>query len=134
MRLLHTMLRVNDLQESINFYDKFFGMKVLRQKDYPGGKFSLAFMGYGDEENNTLIELTYNWDTNNYEHGSAFGHIAIEVDDAYETCAKVKELGGNVVRDAGPMMHGKTVIAFIEDPNGYKIELIQKKPVNQKNL
>lgn len=128
------MLRVNDLQESINFYDKFFGMKVLRQKDYPGGKFSLAFMGYGDEENNTLIELTYNWDTNNYEHGSAFGHIAIEVDDAYETCAKVKELGGNVVRDAGPMMHGKTVIAFIEDPNGYKIELIQKKPVNQKNL
>ncbi|MDG2252784.1 MAG: lactoylglutathione lyase [Methylophilaceae bacterium] len=126
MRLLHTMLRVNDLQESISFYDKFFGMKVLRQQDFPDGKFSLAFVGYGDEENNTVIELTHNWDTNNYDHGEAYGHIAIEVDDAYETCAKIKELGGNVLRDAGPMMHGKTVIAFIEDPSGYKVELIQK--------
>ena len=126
MRLLHTMLRVNDLQESISFYDKFFGMKVLRQQDFPDGKFSLAFIGYGDEENNTVIELTHNWDTNNYDHGEAYGHIAIEVDDAYETCAKIKELGGNVLRDAGPMMHGKTVIAFIEDPSGYKVELIQK--------
>ena len=126
MRLLHTMLRVNDLQESISFYDKFFGMKVLRQQDFPDGKFSLAFVGYGDEENNTVIELTHNWDTNNYDHGEAYGHIAREVDDAYETCAKIKELGGNVLRDAGPMMHGKTVIAFIEDPSGYKVELIQK--------
>ena len=126
MRLLHTMLRVNDLQESISFDDKFFGMKVLRQQDFPDGKFSLAFVGYGDEENNTVIELTHNWDTNNYDHGEAYGHIAIEVDDAYETCAKIKELGGNVLRDAGPMMHGKTVIAFIEDPSGYKVELIQK--------
>ncbi|MDC0423534.1 lactoylglutathione lyase [Methylophilaceae bacterium] len=126
MRLLHTMLRVNDLQESINFYDKLFGMKVLRQQDFPDGKFSLAFIGYGDEENNTVIELTHNWDINNYEHGGAYGHIAIEVDDAYEACAKIKELGGNVLRDAGPMMHGKTVIAFIEDPSGYKVELIQK--------
>jgi lactoylglutathione lyase len=126
MRLLHTMLRVNNLQESINFYDKFFGMKVLRQQDFPDGKFSLAFIGYGEEEKNTVIELTYNWDTNNYEHGGAYGHIAIEVDNAYETCDKIKELGGNVLRDAGPMMHGKTVIAFIEDPSGYKVELIQK--------
>jgi lactoylglutathione lyase len=126
MRLLHTMLRVNNLQESINFYDKFFGMKVLRQQDFPDGKFSLAFIGYGEEENNTVIELTHNWDTNNYEQGGAYGHIAIEVDNAYETCAKIKELGGNVLRDAGPMMHGKTVIAFIEDPSGYKVELIQK--------
>ena len=126
MRLLHTMLRVNNLQESINFYDKFFGMKVLRQQDFPDGKFSLAFIGYGEEENNTVIELTHNWDTNNYEHGGAYGHIAIEVDNAYETCDKIKELGGNVLRDAGPMMHGKTVIAFIEDPSGYKVELIQK--------
>ena len=126
MRLLHTMLRVNNLQESISFYDKFFGMKVLRQQDFPDGKFSLAFIGYGDEENNTVIELTHNWDTNNYDHGEAYGHIAIEVDDAYETCAKIKELGGNVLRDAGPMLHGKTIIAFIEDPSGYKVELIQK--------
>ncbi|MDB4138451.1 lactoylglutathione lyase [Methylophilaceae bacterium] len=126
MRLLHTMLRVNNLQESISFYDKFFGMKVLRQQDFPDGKFSLAFIGYGDEENNTVIELTHNWDTNNYDHGEAYGHIAIEVDDAYETCSKIKELGGNVLRDAGPMLHGKTIIAFIEDPSGYKVELIQK--------
>jgi len=126
MRLLHTMLRVNDLEETINFYKKFFGMKVLRQQDYPDGKFSLAFIGYGDEVNNTVIELTYNWDTTNYDHGGAFGHIAIEVDDAYETCNKIKSMGGKILRDAGPMMHGTTVIAFIEDPNGYKVELIQK--------
>jgi len=120
------MLRVNDLEETINFYKKFFGMKVLRQQDYPDGKFSLAFIGYGDEVNNTVIELTYNWDTTNYDHGGAFGHIAIEVDDAYETCNKIKSMGGKILRDAGPMMHGTTVIAFIEDPNGYKVELIQK--------
>ena len=126
MRLLHIMLRVKDLEETINFYKKFFGMKVLRQQDYPDGKFSLAFIGYGDEVNNTVIELTYNWDTTNYDHGGAFGHIAIEVDDAYETCNKIKSMGGKILRDAGPMMHGTTVIAFIEDPNGYKVELIQK--------
>jgi lactoylglutathione lyase len=126
MRLLHTMLRVNQLQETIDFYSKFFGMKVLRQQDYPDGKFSLAFIGYGDESTNTVIELTHNWETKSYEHGEAYGHIAIEVDDAYETCNKIKAMGGKVLREAGPMMHGTTVIAFIEDPNGYKVELIQK--------
>ena len=126
MRLLHTMLRVNDLQESINFYDKFFGMKVLRQQDFPDGKFSLAFIGYGEEDENTVIELTYNWDTTEYDHGNAFGHIAIEVEDAYKTCDDIRKKGGKVIREAGPMMHGTTIIAFIEDPNGYKIELIQK--------
>ena len=126
MRLLHTMLRVNQLQETIDFYSKFFGMKVLRQQDYPDGKFSLAFIGYGDESANTVIELTHNWETKSYEHGEAYGHISIEVDDAYETCNKIKAMGGKVLREAGPMMHGTTVIAFIEDPNGYKVELIQK--------
>jgi len=126
MRILHTMLRVNDLKESINFYQNIFGMKVLRQKEYPEGKFSLAFMGYGDEISNTVIELTHNWDTNKYDHGNAFGHIAIEVDDAYKACEEIKNKGGNVVREAGPMMRSKLILAFIEDPNGYKIELIQK--------
>ena len=126
MRILHTMIRVNNLDESIMFYQNFFGMKVLRKQDYSVGKFSLAFMGYGEEESSTVLELTYNWGTNNYEHGNAFGHIALEVDDAYKTCDEIKKKGGKVLREAGPMMHGKTVIAFIEDPNGYKIELIQK--------
>tara|TARA_B100000035_G_scaffold315372_1_gene335587 strand:+ start:4136 stop:4507 length:372 start_codon:yes stop_codon:yes gene_type:complete len=120
------MIRVNNLDESIMFYQNFFGMKVLRKKDYPDGKFSLAFIGFGKEESSTVIELTYNWDNSKYEHGNAFGHIALEVDDAYKTCAEIKKKGGKIVRDAGPMMHGTTVIAFIEDPNGYKIELIQK--------
>ena len=126
MRILHTMIRVNDLTESINFYQNIFGMKVLRQKEYPEGKFSLAFMGYGDEISNTVIELTHNWDTNKYDHGSAFGHIAIEVDDVYIACEEIKIKGGNVVREAGPMMGSKLLLAFVEDPNGYKIELIQK--------
>ncbi len=126
MRILHSMIRVNDLVESINFYKNLFGMKVLRQKDYPEGKFSLAFMGYGDEKTNTVIELTHNWDTNNYNHGNAFGHIAIEVNDVYKACEEIKNKGGNVVRAAGPMMKSKLLLAFIEDPNGYKIELIQK--------
>ena len=126
MRILHTMIRVNNLDESIMFYQNFFGMKVLRKKDYPDGKFSLAFIGYGEEESSTVIELTYNWDTIKYDHGNAFGHIALEVDDAYETCAEIKKKGGKILRNPGPMMHGTTVIAFIEDPNGYKIELIQK--------
>jgi len=126
MRILHTMIRVNNLDESIMFYQNFFGMKVIRKQDYPKGKFSLAFIGYGEEESSTVIELTYNWDTNKYIHGNAFGHIALEVDDAYKTCAEIKKKGGTILRDPGPMMHGTTVIAFIEDPNGYKIELIQK--------
>ena len=126
MRILHSMIRVNDLTESINFYKNLFGMKVLRQKDYPEGKFSLAFMGYGDEKTNTVIELTHNWGTNNYNHGNAFGHIAIEVNDVYKACEEIKNKGGNVVREAGPMMGSKLLLAFVEDPNGYKIELIQK--------
>ena len=126
MRILHTMIRVNNLDESIMFYQNFFGMKVIRKQDYPKGKFSLAFIGYGEEESSTVLELTYNWDTNKYIHGNAFGHIALEVNDAYKTCAEIKKKGGKILRDPGPMMHGTTVIAFIEDPNGYKIELIQK--------
>ena len=120
------MLRVNDLKESIDYYQNIFGMKILRKKDYPEGKFSLAFMGYGDEMSNTVIELTHNWDKNKYDHGQAFGHIAIEVDDIYKTCEDIKNKGGNVIREAGPMMGSKLLLAFIEDPNGYKIELIQK--------
>ena len=126
MRILHTMLRVNNMKESIDFYEKIFGMKVLRQKDYPEGMFSLAFIGYGDEMSDTVIELTYNWNTSKYDHGGAFGHIAIEVKDVHKTCEEIKKKGGNVVREAGPMMGSKLLLAFIEDPNGYKIELIQK--------
>ena len=126
MRILHTMIRVNNLAESIDFYKNFFDMKLLRKQDYPEGKFSLAFIGYGDESSNAVIELTHNWESNQYNHGDAFGHIAIEVADAYKTCNEIKRKGGKVLRDAGPMIHGTTVIAFIEDPNGYKIELIQK--------
>jgi len=126
MRILHTMIRVNDLEESIKFYQDLFGMKVLRKADYPDGKFSLAFIGYGSEDTNTVIELTHNWETSHYDHGNAYGHIAIEVDDAYKSCEDIKSKGGKVIREAGPMMHGTTVLAFVEDPNGYKIELIQK--------
>ena len=126
MRILHTMIRVNNLLESIDFYKNFFDMKLLRKQDYPEGKFSLAFIGYGDESSNAVIELTHNWESNQYNHGDAFGHIAIEVADAYKTCNEIKRKGGKVLRDAGPMIHGTTVLAFIEDPNGYKIELIQK--------
>jgi len=120
------MIRVNDLEESIKFYQDLFGMKVLRKADYPDGKFSLAFIGYGSEDTNTVIELTHNWETSHYDHGNAYGHIAIEVDDAYKSCEDIKSKGGKVIREAGPMMHGTTVLAFVEDPNGYKIELIQK--------
>jgi lactoylglutathione lyase len=126
MRILHTMIRVNDLEESIKFYQDLFGMKVLRKADYPDGKFSLAFIGYGGEDTNTVIELTHNWETSQYDHGNAYGHIAIEVDDAYKSCEDIKSKGGKVIREPGPMMHGTTVLAFVEDPNGYKIELIQK--------
>jgi lactoylglutathione lyase len=120
------MLRVGDLDRSIEFYTKILGMKVLRREDYPDGKFTLAFVGYGDEQNNTVLELTHNWETASYDLGGAFGHIAIEVDDAYQACGDVKKNGGKVIREAGPMKHGTTVIAFIEDPDGYKIEFIQK--------
>ena len=121
------MLRVGNLEASIDFYSKVLGMKVLRRKDYPEGKFTLAFVGYQDESNATVLELTHNWDTNKYDLGTGFGHIAIEVDDAYVACEMVKKRGGKVTREAGPMKHGITVIAFAEDPDGYKIEFIQKK-------
>ncbi|MBA2350240.1 MAG: lactoylglutathione lyase [Burkholderiales bacterium] len=127
MRIMHTMLRVGDLDRSIAFYDKVLGMKVLRRNDYADGKFTLAFVGYGDEADNAVLELTHNWDTSSYDLGNAYGHIAIEVDDAYRACNDVKARGGKVVREAGPMKHGSTVIAFVEDPDGYKIEFIQKR-------
>lgn len=128
MRLLHTMLRVGDLDRSIAFYTNVLGMKVLRRKDYPDGKFTLAFVGYQEESKGAVIELTHNWDTPSYDLGNGYGHIALEVEDAYAACAAIKEKGGRVTREAGPMKHGTTVIAFVEDPDGYKIELIQHKP------
>mgnify|MGYP000998921099 CR=1 FL=1 len=126
MRLLHTMLRVGNLERSLAFYQNVLGMKLLRKKDYPEGRFTLAFVGYGSEADNAVIELTHNWDTESYDLGNAYGHIAIEVDDAQAACKQVRQLGGKVVREAAPMKHGSTVIAFIEDPDGYKIEFIQK--------
>ncbi len=125
MRLLHTMLRVGDMDKSIAFYQDIFGMTLFRRNDFPGGRFTLAFLGYGDEGSNTVIELTHNWDTDRYDIGDGFGHLAIAVDDAYAACERIKAQGGNVVREAGPMQHGTTVIAFVEDPDGYKIELIE---------
>ncbi|HEY9873759.1 MAG TPA: lactoylglutathione lyase [Candidatus Obscuribacterales bacterium] len=125
MRMLHTMLRVGNLEESIKFYCDVLGMKLLRQKDYPDGKFTLAFVGYGDESDHTVLELTYNWGVDNYDLGNGYGHIALGVDDIYATCEEIKALGGKVTREPGPMKHGSTVIAFVEDPNGYKVELIQ---------
>jgi len=127
MRILHTMLRVGNLEKSLTFYTQVLGMKLLRRKDYPDGKFTLAFVGYQDEVSGTVLELTHNWDTPAYNLGEGFGHIAIEVDDAYQACENTKKLGGKVTREAGPMKHGTTIIAFVEDPDGYKIEFIQKK-------
>jgi len=121
------MLRVGNLENSIGFYSQVLGMRVLRRKDYPEGRFTLAFVGYQNESDATAIELTHNWDTKEYDLGAGFGHIAIEVDDAYIACEMVKKRGGRVTREAGPMKHGLTVIAFVEDPDGYKIEFIQKK-------
>jgi lactoylglutathione lyase len=121
------MLRVGNLEESLKFYCDVLGMKLLRQKDYPGGEFTLAFVGYGDEADHTVLELTYNWGTDHYNLGDAYGHIAIGVDDIYQTCDLIRSRGGKVVREPGPMKHGSTVIAFVEDPNGYKVELIQTK-------
>jgi lactoylglutathione lyase len=125
MRMLHTMLRVGNLEDSLKFYCDVLGMKLLRQKDFPGGEFTLAFVGYGDESDHTVLELTYNWGTDKYDLGNAYGHIALGVENIYETCAQIILKGGKVVREPGPMKHGSTVIAFVEDPNGYKIELIQ---------
>lgn len=126
MRMLHTMLRVGNLEKSLAFYTSVLGMQLLRKQDYPDGRFTLAFVGYGPEDSNTVLELTHNWDTASYELGDAYGHIALGVADAYAACDKIKALGGKVVREAGPMKHGSTVIAFVEDPDGYKIELIQR--------
>jgi lactoylglutathione lyase len=127
MRLLHTMIRVNDLDESLRFYCNHLGMKLLRRQEYPGGRFTLAFVGYGDEASDSVIELTYNWDTHQYELGNAFGHLAIDVPDIYKFCDQLRAKGVKVVREPGPMKHGATEIAFIEDPNGYRIELIQRR-------
>jgi lactoylglutathione lyase len=121
------MLRVGDLDRSIDFYTNVLGMKLLRRNDYPDGKFTLAFVGYGPESEGAVLELTHNWDTTAYDLGTGYGHVALEVADAYAACAEVKKRGGKVTREAGPMKHGTTVIAFVEDPDGYKIEFIQKK-------
>jgi len=127
MRVLHTMLRVGNLERSIGFYTGVLGMRLLRQHDYPDGKFTLAFVGYGPESEQAAIELTYNYGIDRYDQGSGFGHIALEVDDAAAACAEIRQRSGKVVREAGPMKHGTTIIAFVEDPDGYRIELIQKK-------
>jgi lactoylglutathione lyase len=127
MRILHTMLRVGDLDRSIRFYTEVLGMKLLRQKDYPDGRFTLAFIGYGDESANTVIELTHYWDTGSYDLGTGYGHIALEVDDVYKATEEISRRGGKVLRDAGPMNAGTTIISFIEDPDGYPVELIGKK-------
>lgn len=127
MRLLHTMLRVGNLDESLKFYCDILGMKLLRRKDYPGGEFTLAFVGYGEESDQSVIELTHNWSVEKYDLGNAYGHIALGVTDIYATCEAIGQLGGKVVREPGPMKHGSTVIAFVEDPDGYKVELIQLK-------
>ena len=125
MRILHTMIRVGDLERSIRFYTDVLGMKLLRRKDYPDGKFTLAFVGYGEESDEAVIELTHNWGVTRYELGNAFGHIAIGVPDINKSCMEIKRCGGKVVREPGPMKHGTTVIAFVEDPDGYRLELIE---------
>jgi len=126
MRILHTMLRVGDLERSLRFYTEVLGMRLLRRKDYPDGKFTLAFVGYGEESDTAVLELTHNWSVDKYEIGNAYGHVAIAVGDAFKACEEVKRRGGKVTREAGPMKHGTTVIAFVEDPDGYKIELIER--------
>jgi len=131
MRVLHTMIRVGDLQRSIDFYTRVLGMRLLRKADYPGGRFTNAFVGYDDESKTAVLELTHNWDTASYDLGNGYGHVAIEVDDAQRACQRVREQGGKVTREAGPMKHGTTVIAFVEDPDGYKIEFVQRQPAPQ---
>jgi lactoylglutathione lyase len=127
MRILHTMIRAGDLQRAIDFYTQVLGMKLLRKSDYPGGRFTNAFVGYDEESKAAVLELTHNWDTKSYDLGTGYGHVATEVPDAYRACEDVRSRGGKVTREAGPMKHGTTVIAFVEDPDGYKIELIQRK-------
>jgi lactoylglutathione lyase len=127
MRILHTMLRTGDLERSVSFYTEVLGMRLLRRKDYPDGKFTLAFLGYGDESDNTVIELTYNWGVDSYDMGTGYGHIAVEVDDVYKAADDIKDRGGKILREAGPMNAGTTIIAFVEDPDGYPIELIGRK-------
>ena len=125
MRILHTMLRVGDLDRSLRFYCDVLGMRLLRRHDYPGGRFTLAFVGYGDEDRETVLELTHNWDTDRYQLGTGFGHVALGVDDIYRRCEELRQKGVRIVREPGPMKHGTTEIAFVEDPDGYRIELIQ---------
>ncbi|HZN22637.1 MAG TPA: lactoylglutathione lyase [Burkholderiales bacterium] len=127
MRILHTMIRVGDLQRSIDFYTQVLGMRLLRKADYPGGRFTNAFVGYDDESKAAVLELTHNWDTKSYDLGTGYGHVAVEVEDAYQACEEVRKRGGRVTREPGPMKHGTTVIAFVEDPDGYKIEFVQRK-------
>ncbi len=127
MRMLHTMLRVGDMERSKAFYIDVLNMKLLREHKFPEGEFTLAFVGYGEESDSTVLELTHNWGQSEYDLGNAYGHIAIGVDDVYEACEKIRSAGGNVVREAGPMKGGTTVIAFVEDPDGYKIELLEDK-------
>ncbi|HYH42631.1 MAG TPA: lactoylglutathione lyase [Burkholderiales bacterium] len=127
MRILHTMIRVGDLQRSIDFYTQVLGMRLLRKTDYESGRFTNAFVGYDDESKAAVLELTHNWDTKSYDLGNGYGHVALAVDDAAKACDEVRQRGGKVTREAGPMKHGTTVIAFVEDPDGYKIELVQRK-------
>lgn len=127
MRLLHTMVRVGDLNRSIEFYTEVLGMRLLRKSDYPGGRFTNAFVGYDDESRAAVLELTHNWDTTSYDLGNGYGHVAVEVEDAAKACDEVRKRGGKVTREPGPMKHGTTVIAFVEDPDGYKIEFVQRK-------
>ncbi|MFZ5724069.1 MAG: lactoylglutathione lyase [Pseudomonadota bacterium] len=127
MRILHTMLRVGDLDRSLDFYTRILGMKLLRKKEYPDGKFTLAFVGYGDESDTAVIELTYNWGVDKYELGTAYGHIALGVDDVYATTERIRAAGGKVIREPGPMKHGSTILAFVEDPDGYRIELLDNR-------
>ncbi len=127
MRILHTMLRVGDLEKSLEFYTNMLGMKILRKEEFPEGEFTLAFVGYDDESSSSVIELTYNWGVDSYEEGSGFGHIAIAVNDVYDTCRKIHAAGGNIVREAGPMKHGSTILAFVKDPDGYLVELLGEK-------
>lgn len=131
MRMLHTMLRIGNLDRSLAFYTELLGMRLLRKKDYPGGRFTLAFIGYGDEADHTVIELTHNWDTDHYDIGSGFGHVALGVPDIYKTCDELRAKGAKITREPGPMKHGTTEIAFIEDPDGYKIELIERNSVGR---
>ncbi len=127
MRLLHAMLRVGDLERSLAFYTETLGMRLLRRKDYPDGRFTLAFVGYGEESEQACIELTYNWDTEHYDPGDGYGHIALEVDDVYQACDQIRARGGVISREPGPMKHGSTILAFVRDPDGYAIELLGRK-------